>query len=268
MIRPFTLITMLLAALSGAYLFAVKHQAQVLDDEIASFGQSARLDAMRIRVLQGQWSLETDPTRLQQLAAQFTNLQPMQPAQLVTLAALRESLPPPGSAAPGSNPELPGQTAPQLPELAQQDASVPGGLPMPPPPAPPPELLASVAPAAPVPSRVVAHRVSRSALHLANTELAESLPPPRPFYPATPPREAPPRYYAPVTPREAQPVVQASAIGQAGPVGAQVMSVKATAMVQQYTPAAAVSSPDGGSVLGMASNLAPPQPMPQNGNDN
>ena len=100
MIRPFTLITMLLAALSGAYLFAVKHQAQVLDEQIAALSQSARLDAMRIRVLQGQWSLETDPTRLQQLAAQFTSLQPMQPAQLVTLAALVADLPAAGSAAP------------------------------------------------------------------------------------------------------------------------------------------------------------------------
>jgi hypothetical protein len=103
-IRPFTLITMLLAALSGAYLFAVKHQSQVLDDQIAALSQSSRLDAMRIRVLQGQWSLETDPTRLQQLAAQFTSLQPMRPAQLVTLAALVADLPAAGSAAPASNP--------------------------------------------------------------------------------------------------------------------------------------------------------------------
>jgi len=248
MIRPFTLITMLLAALSGAYLFAVKHQAQVLDDEIAAYGQSSRLDAMRIRVLQGQWSLETDPTRLQQLAAQFTNLQPMQPAQLVTLAALRDSLPPPGSAAPIANPELPDQTAPQLPELAQASAAA---LPLPPPPAPPPEMLAGLAPA-PLPARIIAHRVSHSALHLADTELAESLPPPKPFDPPAP--------------HAAQPV-QSSAIGQAMPMGAQVMSVKATAMVQQY-PAAPMGAPDGGSVLGMASNLAPPQPLPQNGNDN
>jgi hypothetical protein len=264
MIRPFTLIAMLLAALSGAYLFAVKHQAQVLDDEIAAFSQSSRLDAMRIRVLQGQWSLETDPTRLQQLAAQFTKLQPMQPAQLVTLAALRESLPPPGSAAPASNPELPNQTAPQLPELAQQDAA-PGALPFPPPPAPAPMMLASLPTAAPalVQNRIIVHRVTHSALHLANTELAEDLPPPKPFYAPTPTH-----IYAPAPPREAQPAVQTSAIGQTTPMGAQVVSVKATAMEQQYVPAPAMSAQDGGSVLGMASNLPPPQPMPQNGNGN
>ena len=255
MIRPFTLITMLLAALSGAYLFAVKHRAQVLDDEIAAFSQSSRLDAMRIRVLQGQWSLETDPTRLQQLAAQFTSLQPMQPAQLVTLAALKNSLPPPGSIAPQSNPALPDQTAPAQPNpdalVAQQNAA-PDALPLPPPPAP--MMLAGLNPAPAVENRAFAHRVSHSALHLASTELAESLPPPKPFYPQVPAREA-------------QPVVQSSAVAQDMPLGAQVVSVKATSGPPQYVPPAA-ATPDGGSVLGMASNLPPPQPLPQNGNEN
>jgi hypothetical protein len=254
MIRPFTLITMLLAALSGAYLFAVKHKAQVLDDEIAAYSQASRLDAMRIRVLQGQWSLETDPTRLQQLAAQFTNLQPMQPAQLVTLAALRDGLPAPGSAAPASNPALPEQVVPQLaaPEVAEQNTAASGALPLPPPPAPvapASAMLASLAPAGLVANKVVAHRVSHSALHLANTELAEALPAPKPFYAPRPPREAEP--------------LQSAALDQTGPMGAQVMSVKATGMVPQYVQP--VASQDGGSELGMASNLPPPQPLPQNG---
>lgn len=260
MIRPFTLIAMLLAALSGAYLFAVKHQAQVLDNEIAALSQSSRLDAMRIRVLQGQWSLETDPTRLQQLAAQFTTLQPMQPAQLVTLASLKTGLPAPGSPAPPANPALPDQTVPQLSDVAQNTIA-PNGLPFPPPPAPAPgtEMLASLAApsltvpslAVPVVSHPVARRVSHSALHIENTQVAESLPPPKPFTQHAPRREVQP--------------VQSTAVAQNMPVGAQVMSVKATAMVQQYTPAAAQN---GGSVLGMASNVPPPQPMPQNGNDN
>jgi len=253
-IRPFTLITMLLAALSGAYLFAVKHQAQVLDDQIAALSQSSRLDAMRIRVLQGQWSLETDPTRLQQLAAQFTSLQPMQPAQLVTLAALVAELPAAGSAAPASNPALPAQAVPQMaPELTAQNAAPAGALPLPPPPAPaaPPQMLASLAPATPVASKPFVHRVGHSALHLANTELAEALPPPKP--------------YIPRAPGEAEPV-QSSALAPAGPMGAQVMSVKATNMVPQYVQP--VVAQDGGSVLGMASDLPPPQPLPQNGSGN
>jgi hypothetical protein len=253
-IRPFTLITMLLAALSGAYLFAVKHQSQVLDDQIAALSQSSRLDAMRIRVLQGQWSLETDPTRLQQLAAQFTSLQPMQPAQLVTLAALFADLPAAGSAAPASNPALPAQAVPQMAtELTAQNSAPADGLPLPPPPAPaaPPQMLAELAPA-PVASKPFVHRVSHSAPHLANTELAEALPPPKP--------------YIPRAPREAEPV-QNNAIAQSGPMGAQVMSVKATNMVPQYVQPVAAEQ-ENGSVLGMASNLAPPQPLPQNGSGN
>jgi hypothetical protein len=254
-IRPFTLITMLLAALSGAYLFAVKHQSQVLDDQIAALSQSSRLDAMRIRVLQGQWSLETDPTRLQQLAAQFTSLQPMRPAQLVTLAALVADLPAAGSAAPASNPVLPAQAVPQLaPELTAQISAPAGALPLPPPPAPAaPEMMASLAPT-PVVRKLVVHRVSHSALHLASTELAEALPAPKPYIPP----------YIPRTPR-AEPV-QSSVVAQTGPMGAQVMSVKATNMVPQYVQP--VVAQDGGSVLGMASNLPPPQPLPQNGSGN
>ena len=93
MIRALTVITMLTAAGSGAYLFAVKHRAQVLDDQLASVAQASRLDAQRIRVLQAQWALEIDPTRLSQLAGQFTALQPMKPAQLMTLASLKADLP-------------------------------------------------------------------------------------------------------------------------------------------------------------------------------
>jgi hypothetical protein len=257
MIRPLTLMTLLLAAGAGAYLFAVKHRAQVLDDEIAAYSQSSRLDAMRIRVLQGQWSLETDPTRLQQLAAEFTTLQPMQPSQLVSEAELKASLPPPGSAVPASNPALPEVARPALPDpsglpggapdIAANSAS-PGALPLPPP--QPPVQLASAASAAPERvNRVVSRRISHSALHLANTELAENLPPPKPFYASAPLRQL-------------RPEMQEHAAGPSVPMGAQVMSVKASATVPQDVPQ------DGGSVLGMAGNLPPPQPIPQAGNEN
>jgi hypothetical protein len=60
--------------------------------------------------------------------------------------------------------------------------------------------------------------------------------------------------------------MQSSAIAQAGPMGAQVMSVKATNMVPQYVQP--VAEQESGSVLGMAANLPPPQPLPQNGSGN
>jgi hypothetical protein len=220
MIRPFTFITMLLAALSGAYLFAVKHRAQVLDDQIAQIADQSRLDAQRIRVLQAQWALEIDPTRLTQLASQFTTLQPMKPAQLVTLAALRDSLPPPDSQPPGANPA---GSAPPLPVVA--DAAPPAnGLPMPPDPAP-------VAP--PV-----------TAVHLAAAHMAAR------------PREA-----AAIVHHRLGATRQPVEMAQSLPMGAQVMTVKAVS--QPPAPA-----DEGGSMLGMAQDMPPPQPLADNGTPN
>jgi hypothetical protein len=260
MIRPFTLISMILAAASGAYLFAVKHHAQVLENQIASVSQASRLDAQRIRVLQAQWALETDPTRLQQLASQFTVLKPMQPAQLVSLAALRTDLPAPGSAPPAANPELPGLAAPELVAAAQPwtDAGVVmvAGLPLPPPQAPVPTQPATPAPAfriaaaaprpasaAPHPVHVVRHPAGTPGSILAEARMADALPPPRPY--------APPHIFAP-------PAVQASALRPAAPA-----FIPVAAPIRPAPPATPPAPEESGSALGMAANLPPPQPLPQ-----
>jgi hypothetical protein len=240
MIRPFTFITMLLAATSGAYLFAVKHRAQVLDDQLAQIADASRQDAQRIRVLQAQWALETDPTRLQQLAAQFTTLQPMKPAQLVTFAALQTMLPAAGTLPPGAAP-----ASAIGPAIQVQGAAAPvttaSALPLPPQAAPPPpaQNFAAAPPAQSFASvEAVVHALRSSGpseLHLASARDVEDLPPPRPVY----------------TPSM--------------PIGATVMSVKVMAAPRD----------DGGSMLGMA-NLpppssgyaAPPQPLSPNGSDN
>jgi hypothetical protein len=239
MIRPFTIIAMLLAAGSGAYLFAVKHRAQVLDDQLAAVAEQSRQDGQRIRVLQAQWALEIDPTRLGQLAAQFTDLQPMKPAQLVTLASLQANLPPVGSPAPGSNPEA---EAPQFapgpnaqPGANQPVASATPVLPLPPEPAPAPALLASAesTPAVVRAAHPVSHIVhSQTALHFAETAL------PRPM------------------PLD-QNVASQSVVHEA-PMGAQVMSVKAVSAPVDNGVAT-------GSLLGMAANMPPPQPLPSGG---
>jgi hypothetical protein len=142
MIRPFTLLTAVIFLLSGAYMFAIKHRAEATEVRIAQIDQQSRLDAGRIRVLQAQWALETDPDRLSQLAARFTNLTPMKPAQLVTLAALAQALPPPGAPVPAPNPE---QNAPlTVPDVATAAPA----LPLPPAAPPAPVRVASAAHAA------------------------------------------------------------------------------------------------------------------------
>jgi hypothetical protein len=237
MIRPFTFLTMLLAAVSGAYLFAVKHRAQVLEDQIAATADASRVDAQRIRVLQAQWALEIDPNRLNQLAAKFTTLTPMKPAQLITLAALRDVLPPAGSAAPGANPEggrpdLPMAGAPIVANAAGAAGAAPNfarALPLPPDAAPqPPMRLAVAPPAERGPARMPR---AHSMLHLADTKAVKNLPPPRPLYAAR------------ATFASASPAM---------PLGAALMSVKAVA---------APAAPNGGSMLGMAAEMPPPLPL-------
>ncbi len=228
MIRPFTFITMLLAALSGAYLFAVKHRAQVLDDQIAQIADQSRLDAQRIRVLQAQWALEIDPTRLTQLASQFTKLQPMKPAQLVTLAALGTSLPPPGSRPPGGNPA---ETTQPMPAVVA-DAAPEAALPL------PPEAAPEAAPEAPPVAPPVA--AIRPAAH-AQARAREAA--------------AIPHHHPGIT---RQPVEMAQTL----PMGAQVMTVKAVSQ------ASTAPADDGGSMLGMAQDMPPPQPLADNGTPN
>lgn len=169
MIRPFTLLTAILFCLSGAYLFAIKHRAQVLDDQIAATAQATRLDLQRIRVLQAQWALEADPARLSRLAGNFTDLQPMKPNQLVTLAALRSDLPAPGSAPPTANPQ---DQAPNLPVTAANPVAVADAAP----PATPhiaskqpaPAKIATAKPAlVPIEHKMPTHALSTSTSRLA-----------------------------------------------------------------------------------------------------
>ncbi len=272
MIRPFTLLTALLAMGAGAYLFAVKHRAQVLDDQLATVTEQSRLDGQRIRVLQAQWALEIDPTRLGQLAARFTTLQPMKPAQLVTLAALANTLPAPGTPAPGQNPQ---GTAPSLgqPDVFTTVIAA-NGLPLPPPAMPEPDSVAAppialastatVAPAtvasAPSPA-VAAHPVRLAAVRRtvrpSPTRLAQNLPTPaydpRPFDPAV----------ARVQPSSA-PMAPVRAVAVPAPQPAYVQRADARPPYVQPSYVAPPQPPQagGGSMLGMAADtLPPPQPL-------
>jgi hypothetical protein len=247
MIRPVTLIAAILFALSGAYLFAVKHRAQVLDDQLASVTQATRLDEQRIRVLQAQWALEADPSRLAQLSTEFTNLQPMKPNQLVTLASLGSALPAPGSAVPGQNPAggvpvmpaaAPGAGDAPVAEAAQAQvaeaaASRPAAL----------SARTAGAPARMADVEAVLHNLpaAHHALHLRHNavthEYAENRPQP---------------------PSMLASQVASASLPPPRLIGAQVVSVRAVASAPPVPP----MPEDGGSMLGMAQNL------PQNGSSN
>lgn len=267
-VRPFTFLTGLLFALSGAYLFVVKHQSQSLEDRMEQVAETSRQDEQAIRVLQAQWALEADPSRIAALAAQFTGLQPMKPGQLVTLAALSNSLPAPGSAAPVSNPEdlvpaMPGSgavpTAPSGPpievhgrEAAAQAVDRVAAQEAPAKPAVTARLAANAGPAVtPQQSRTAYSHAAqhREAARLASSENVTHH-----------------QIEAPVRQAAARPVQQSSALYEASasavapvahpartlpakilPMGAQVVRVRATA-----EPAVVAPPVNGGSLLGMA----------------
>ncbi len=105
MIRPITCLAMLAAAGSGLYLYQAKHQAFVLDSQIAKVsGETAKLRE-HIAVLRAEYALLNDPSRLQDLAsAHLPGLAPLAPGQFTTLAQLDQRLPPVGAPAPSAAP--------------------------------------------------------------------------------------------------------------------------------------------------------------------
>jgi hypothetical protein len=85
----------MLAAGSGLYLYQVKQRAFALDASLRSTFHDIDVARERTRMLRADWALMNDPERLQGLASQYLTLQPMQPAQLLTMDQLAAALPPP-----------------------------------------------------------------------------------------------------------------------------------------------------------------------------
>jgi hypothetical protein len=187
MIRPITLITALMFFASGAYMFSVKHNAQVLDQKIAAANAASQLDAQGILVLTAQWSKDNSFDRLQQFASQYTNLSPVQPGQMVSLQGVNALLPPVGAKAPAQNPvlaaaqdsaPLTGQPPQTDPAVLLADAAPPVDGQVAPHFAPAPPKLALVtmhrADVAPQPSPVVA-KVSASAANAPAVRVAQAI---------------------------------------------------------------------------------------------
>ena len=101
MIRPFTCLTVLLAAGSGLYLYSEKHRTTLLDDRIRAVVTDTHRTEDRTSMLRAEWALLNQPDRLQTLAAKFLpRLQPMAPTQFVQAADLDKHLPAVGAPAP------------------------------------------------------------------------------------------------------------------------------------------------------------------------
>jgi hypothetical protein len=265
MIRPFTLICMVLAGGSGLYLYQCKHQAQVLDREIAKTIKQTETTRERIGMLRAEWALLNEPERLADLARAHMTLQTLQPAQFVAMNDLAAKLPAPPSsqhapteAEPEEAPLTAAVTAPTAkPTQVATAASAAAG-----PETKPPEPKPVVAAAEPKPAPA-RHPPRPAPVQLA----AESAP----AHPLQRPRPA----------ASVLPVGLSSEATAPGTVGAAVLRAMrangypaaaapsaiapayvrpASAPAPSYAPVASYAAP-AGSVLGRSSGSLPP-PVP------
>jgi len=164
MTRPVTCICVLLAGASGLYLYQSKHQAQMLDREIAHTLKATDVARDRIGVLRGEWAMLNEPERLAALSQAHLELKTLTPSQFATAAELGALLPPP----------VPPGTVTMLAE----DAALPPTMEPVPQPAP---TAPVAAPAPPVPVRTSV--VTARQPPVMQNQLAVALPP-------TPPHSA------------------------------------------------------------------------------
>jgi hypothetical protein len=231
MIRPLTIVTMLLAAGSGLYLYQAKQKVRVLDRQISDIRTATEATRQRAEVLRAEYTLLNDPTRLAELvSAHLPNLRPTQPAQWTSMAELDKRLPPVGD---GVAPPA-AEEAPSPPVAAAEPAR-------PAPAAPPPAAV--VARAAP-PHPIVA---------LAHEALPAARPPVRTAASVMPvaPRSVPRAAAAPAVP--AVPTTQVlatlrpaapSAATSAAPMVASALGMARAMMAPvAVTPAAAATLP-------------------------
>lgn len=80
--RRGTLILVLLATGLGIGLFMVKHQVQVLEDELTGLNRQLTADRQAIHVLRAEWSHLNEPTRLKTLADRYLPMAPLTASQL------------------------------------------------------------------------------------------------------------------------------------------------------------------------------------------
>ena len=93
MISPLTFVTLLLAAVTGLWLYHTKHRAEVLDRQIArTLGQVAA-SRERIGLQRAEWALLNEPRRLGTIARQHLGLRPLATSQYATVPDLGSRLP-------------------------------------------------------------------------------------------------------------------------------------------------------------------------------
>lgn len=88
MIRPTSLILMVLAAAAGGALFQIAFEVSELDDELSRLNRDIREDREAIHVLRAEWSFLNQPDRLEELTRRHLDLLPVSGDQLAGSSAV------------------------------------------------------------------------------------------------------------------------------------------------------------------------------------
>ena len=105
MIRPFTVVTFLMACGSGLYLYQSKHEVQVLDRTIERTVHDSAALREQSRELVAEWTMLTNPERLRQFADTYLKLKTVDAKQYSSLGDLDRRLAPPQTEAPPAGAE-------------------------------------------------------------------------------------------------------------------------------------------------------------------
>jgi cell division protein FtsL len=83
-----TVLFLLLAVGLALVLFSVKYQVQDLEEELSQLNAEIANERQATHVLKAEFSYLTDAARLRRLSDQFLDLEPVQPRQIGSFAAL------------------------------------------------------------------------------------------------------------------------------------------------------------------------------------
>ena len=218
MMRPLSLVCMLVAVLSGLYLYRTKYRAQMLDREINQTLKLADDSRARSGMLRADYALLNDPIRLQELVDQYLTLKTTQPTQFTTLADLERRLPPIGITVPEPAPEPDIPAAVIRPEPRQHIAEpLPRPRPTAPPAAPLPAVVASPRPPTPLAPQPSATQAVASAIPPATQLVMRSAPIPAAPRAAAPPAATPPPATSVQSPARPPAIAATPAVAESAP---------------------------------------------------
>lgn len=92
--RLSVVIQFLMLIIIGCGVYTVANQYQIIEKQVKRFEAQSGQERENIRVLQAEWAFLTNPTRLEKIAAEHFQLQPVDGTQMVALNTmpLREML--------------------------------------------------------------------------------------------------------------------------------------------------------------------------------